>query len=137
MKKRTLIKGFIGVALAVAGIVAIPAGPAQAAYICAKGEICLYENYNRTGSVFVVPFGKNGLGEIREFRNYAFYNGTNLNDMVSSVDNRSDHLLTLYRHGDFGGPYQWVPANTKMEFSGLRPVTEVRNDEASSLRVTW
>lgn len=130
-------KAVLGIAAAVAGLVAIPAGPAQAAYVCAKGEVCLYENYNRTGSVFVVPFGKNGMGQLREFRDHHFYNGTNLNDKVSSVDNRSDHLLTLYRNGDFGGPYQRIPGNTKAEFSGLRLPTDLRNDDASSLIVSW
>jgi hypothetical protein len=137
MNKRTVLKGVLGVAVTVAGMVAIPAGPAQAAYVCAKGEVCLYENYNRTGSVFVVPFGKNGMGQLREFRDHKFSNGTNLNDKVSSVDNRSDHLLTLYRNGDFKGPYEWIPANTKRDFSGLRLPTQLRNDEASSLIVSY
>jgi len=137
MTNRNIIKGVFGAAVVVAGMVAVAADPAQAAYVCSKGEVCLYENYNRTGSVFVVPFGRNGMGQLREFRDHQFFNGTNLNDKVSSVDNRSDHLLTLYRNGDFKGPYEWIPANTKREFSGLRLPTQLRNDEASSLIVSY
>ncbi|MFF5075597.1 peptidase inhibitor family I36 protein [Actinoplanes sp. NPDC000266] len=133
---RNVLKGFVGVAAVVAGTVVIPAGPAQAAYVCSKGELCLYEHYDRTGSVFVVPLGNGGQVRIREFRDHTFFNGTNLNDKVSSVDNRTDRRLTLWRHGDFGGPSQDVSANTKYSFSGLRVPAILRNDEASSL-VLW
>ncbi|SNY25985.1 peptidase inhibitor family I36 protein [Paractinoplanes atraurantiacus] len=136
MKMRTVLKGVLGVAVTVAATAVIPAGPAQAAYVCSKGEVCLYEHYDRTGSVFVVPFGKNGMGKISDFRAYTFFNGTNLNDKVSSIDNRSDHLLTLYSNVDLKGPYQRIYANTKFSFSGLRFPNELKNDQSSSLQVT-
>ncbi|WP_169792391.1 MULTISPECIES: peptidase inhibitor family I36 protein [Actinoplanes] len=83
-----------GLTVATAGS-AITASAAQAAYVCssAREEICVYQNANFTGSVYVM----HGEG-LRDFAGKTFANGEPLDNQASSIDNRSKTVVFLGRN---------------------------------------
>ncbi|GAA2701262.1 peptidase inhibitor family I36 protein [Actinoplanes palleronii] len=145
MKKKIL--HVLAVAATVtAGFLAVTS-PAQAAYPCLVGYVCLYENVGWTGSVAVLPElnrDDNGPGEVHWFPEKTFTNGTNLNDHVSSVKNLTNKTLYLYDDVDFDNTSQhtdypkWiaqVPAHTSVYLTDDNWNWGNFNDKASSASI--
>ncbi|MEV4348216.1 peptidase inhibitor family I36 protein [Actinoplanes sp. NPDC049596] len=138
MEKRRVVSGMMGAVLATAGVVAVSPAAAQAAWVCQSGYVCIYKDYDKKGTVAVLPelspaSGKY-TGRAQDFRNYKYTNGDNLNDSASSVVNLTDRTLRVYEHGNYnstksGGwtdiyPNSWSNINYGTGF--------LDNDKASS-----
>jgi hypothetical protein len=105
LKKRSaVLGGLAATALAVSGALAVTS-PAEAAWVCKQGYVCIYENANLTGSVAVLPElspASGGFtGQARDFRDYKYTNGNSLNDSAGSAINLSGRTVLFYEHGDF------------------------------------
>ncbi|SNY26031.1 peptidase inhibitor family I36 protein [Paractinoplanes atraurantiacus] len=105
MRKRSVISGVVGAALAMAGTVAVTPSAAQAAWTCQQGYVCFYENYGLSGSVAVLkelsPASGQYTGQVQDFRNYTYTNGKNLNDSASSVINLTGRSLRVYSNVNY------------------------------------
>ncbi|MBB2946587.1 hypothetical protein FB565_006355 [Actinoplanes lutulentus] len=136
MNKRSALAGVLSAAAAVIGAVFVAPAAAQAAYTCRDGEVCLYQHYDKTGSVAVL-LRNNSAGEFEDFRNYRYTNGENLNDSVSSVVNKSNRGFWIYSEGSYNtkknGLAYWIWPGREMNF-GPHWSTIDMNDKASSLR---
>ncbi|GIF23573.1 hypothetical protein BJ973_004182 [Actinoplanes tereljensis] len=104
MKRSTVLGGLAATALTVSAALAVTS-PAEAAWVCKQGYVCIYENLNLTGSVAVLPelspaSGKY-TGSARDFRDYTYTNGNNLNDSADSAINLTGKTIYFYEHGDF------------------------------------
>ncbi|BCY09851.1 peptidase inhibitor family I36 protein [Actinoplanes sp. L3-i22] len=100
MEKRSAITGVLAAAATVVASTLVMSSPAQAAYVCAANEVCLYQDWGLHGSVKVFRDLTPGNG-ILEFRNYSYTNGANLNDSVSSIYNRSGYTVVVWEDGDY------------------------------------
>jgi Peptidase inhibitor family I36 len=93
--------------------------------ICDNGEFCVYRDSNRTGPV--IDWAK-GVDD-HHYGNDTFpITGGRVGDEGSSVWNRTGCLVTVYRDGDFGGPWVDIAPGAARNLGG----TPVGNDRASS-----
>jgi hypothetical protein len=131
MRKRSVFTAAVGSALAVAASLVVLPSSAQAVYQCQKNQICLYENYDLQGSVLVIsnPGLHNFTG------NWVFYNGTPVNDKISSIVNKSQWRALACENFDCLGdaPKALVDPGRQMNFKGHPG--EIRNDRMSSILV--
>ncbi|GAB3933393.1 peptidase inhibitor family I36 protein [Micromonospora vulcania] len=128
--------------MAVAGALTLTPSAAQAAHQCQQGYVCIYQHWNLTGSVAVLPelspASGHFTGQAADFRNYHYFNGTNLNDSASSVINLTGQVVWFYEHGNYNkyksgrthgvSPGSWSNFG---EYEGL-----LQNDRASSANFT-
>ena len=138
MNKRAVLGGAIGAAIAVAGSLIVAPAAAQAAYVCRSGEVCIYQHWNLTGSVAVLPELRNGgSGKVADFRNHRYTNGENLNDSASSVINLSNRSFYIYSEGNYNlyksGRKLWVTPGVTVNF-GPNWSTVDFSDVASSVQ---
>ncbi|SDT10680.1 peptidase inhibitor family I36 protein [Actinoplanes derwentensis] len=111
MKKR--MAAAAAVAAAVTGLVVSPA-PAQAAYACQTGEVCIYEDVNLRGSVLIIYSGAHNF-----LPDWHFYNGNAANDAASSIINRSTTLTArITEDFDAQGKSLWVPPGEQLNLNG-------------------
>jgi len=137
MRKRSVISGVVGAALAMAGTVAVTPSAAQAAWVCQEGYVCFYQDYGKKGSVAVLkelsPASGKYTGHVQDFRNYTYTNGVNLNDSASSVVNLTGRTLRVYSNGTYNntgnGGFLDVPAGT---WSDINYKTGTCNNDAAS-----
>ncbi|TXS66104.1 hypothetical protein EAO69_30245 [Streptomyces sp. me109] len=81
--------------LAVGGI-AIGAPSASAAATCPQTKLCVYENYGFTGSMAIIEGLSQPRSKVTDFRSLHFYNGTPVNDRISSVVNNTNTTVLLF-----------------------------------------
>jgi len=82
---------------------------ANAAPPCPAGAICFYKDFHFLGSISTPTRLVNCPLEIRDFRHSRFWDGSSLNDNVSSVINNSNRVLFLYYDTYFRGKVWKVP----------------------------
>ncbi|SDT10652.1 peptidase inhibitor family I36 protein [Actinoplanes derwentensis] len=110
MKKRMVAAAAAAVA---ASLVALPA-PAQAAYACKNGEVCIYQNVNLTGSVLIVYSGVHNF-----LPDWHFYNGDAANDAASSIINNTDTNVRVTADFNAQGASTWLLSGQRINFDGL------------------
>lgn len=87
---RRILGGFCLATVASAASL-VAASPALAAYTCQSGQVCVYQNTNLTGSVYIVPSGCDVY-----FAGKKFANGDPLDDNASSITNLSGSAARLF-----------------------------------------
>lgn len=108
-------------ALALASV-GLLASPANAAYVCGAGQVCLYQNAGYTGSVYVVPKIQlsNGLWTAcqKSLVGKKFNNGDALDNNVSSVVNKSGSVLFMWETAPTGGAMYGVSGGESVSSLG-------------------
>ncbi|MFI5998729.1 peptidase inhibitor family I36 protein [Streptomyces sp. NPDC051362] len=123
MKKKAFgVLTFAALALSLGTTMAPQASAAPAAYTCASGQLCVYENANYTGSVYIVK------DDLSDFNSAALHytNGNPLQDSISSVINNTGQCVEFSTDSGFGGSHQYYTRYS-------RTAAVAYNDEFSSV----
>ncbi|MFJ3762844.1 peptidase inhibitor family I36 protein [Streptomyces sp. NPDC090080] len=94
---RRSIMGVIGVlgaaTVALVASLSVGAPEADAAAACPANAVCFYESADFHGSMYQLP----ASGHASDFLKARFYNGTGVNDRVSSIINNTNYKVHIYK----------------------------------------